>query len=339
MTKSTGIQVDRITHRFGSFEAVSDVSLEVAPGEIHCLLGASGSGKSTLLRIIAGLERLQQGTVTVNGELISGNGTHQPAEQRSVGMVFQDYALFPHLTAIKNVLFGMPNRRSAESRAKAEQLLSDIGLAANIHSMPHTLSGGEQQRVALARALARTPSVMLLDEPFSGLDVQLRSGVRNAALKVLRSANVATILVTHDPVEAVSSADRVSVMSNGRIIQTDTPDRIYRHPADETSANTFGLVNQIPFEVRDRELITRFGTRSLENESPPETLFVRPEDIELSIGGDDPNAHIESVTHEAMTTLYRVKSNDSELYVRTLPSQKIPVEKPVRITLRTIERG
>ena len=261
MTESTGIQVADVTHRFGNFEAVNNVCLAVAPGEVHCLLGASGSGKSTLLRIIAGLERLQQGTVTLGSELISGNGTHQPAEQRAVGMVFQEYALFPHLTVLKNVLFGMPNRRKAESRAKAEQLLTNVGLAANIHSMPHTLSGGEQQRVALARAMARSPAAMLLDEPFSGLDVQLRSGVRNTTLEVLRVANIATIMVTHDPVEAISCADRISVMSQGKLIQTDTPDRIYRNPTSEVSANTFGLVNRISFEVQSRQMVTRFCIR------------------------------------------------------------------------------
>ncbi|MGZ0174181.1 MAG: ABC transporter ATP-binding protein [Planctomycetales bacterium] len=248
-----------MSHSFATVEAVSNVSLSIAPGEIHCLLGPSGSGKSTLLRIISGLERQQQGSVLIDGQSVSGSSIHIPADQRPVGFVFQDYALFPHLSAIRNVLFGMANRRSVESREKAGQLLTDVGLSNRINAMPHTLSGGEQQRVALARAMARTPKVMLLDEPFSGLDLQLRAELRDTTLRVLRTAGVATVMVTHDPAEAISCSDQISVMHCGKAIQTGKPQDVYHQPLNERVAGIFGLVNRIPVETCNGKSISPYG--------------------------------------------------------------------------------
>ncbi len=327
-----GLCLQNISHRFGKVEAVRDVTLTIAPGEIHCLLGASGSGKSTLLRVIAGLERQQHGSASVAGEVMADSSSRLPAEKRPIGFVFQDYALFPHLSVLDNVLFGMVRRRSGESRRRAKHLLGDVGLAERLNSLPHMLSGGEQQRVALARAMARTPKVMLLDEPFSGLDSQLRADVRETTLRVLRAASVATIMVTHDPSEAVSCADRISVMHAGRMMQTDTPYQIYHYPAEERTAAIFGLCNRIPVVRRDGKLMTPFGEwQTAENtDLDSQSVFIRPE--RLSLAPPTPEApawEIGRVIREGATTLYEVRAPDtSTVHVRTLSTQHaMPGEK------------
>ena len=213
MTTDPVLELQGVSLSYGAVRAVDDVNLEIPRGEIHCLLGASGSGKSSLLRIVAGLERQGEGTVSIDGELVSGSGLHTPTELRPLGFVLQDYALFPHLDAMGNVLFGMPDRKTPEARQKAEKLFAEVGLSDRMKAMPHTLSGGEQQRVALARALARSPRLMLLDEPFSSLDAQLRAGIRETTLRILRAAGVGTLMVTHDPWEAIRISHAITVMA------------------------------------------------------------------------------------------------------------------------------
>jgi len=203
---------------------VDRLDLTVCRGEVHALLGASGSGKSTLLRLVAGLERPDAGRIVIQGRTVAEGRHVLPPERRPVGVVFQDYALFPHLSVQRNVCFGMPRRPRRERIAAAHDLLRRVGLQDKAGAMPHTLSGGQQQRVALARALARNPAVMLLDEPFSGLDAELRGRVRETTLQVLREAGVAVLMVTHDPAEAHAAADRVSTMIAGRIEAITTLD-------------------------------------------------------------------------------------------------------------------
>ncbi|MEM1108459.1 MAG: ABC transporter ATP-binding protein [Planctomycetota bacterium] len=215
--------------RFGyrkNTPVVDGVDFRLDTGRVHCLLGDSGSGKTTLLRLIAGLERPDEGEIKIAGQLVSGGPKHLPAEDRPIGMVFQDYALFPHLSVRKNVAFGMRHRPRAERRAIADELLQRVGMSGFETAMPYTLSGGQQQRVALARALARDPKVMLLDEPFSGLDAAMRDAVRETTLKVMREAGVAVLMVTHDPREALVAADTVSVMRRGKITATGRPEEV-----------------------------------------------------------------------------------------------------------------
>ena len=221
-----GVSVLGVTHGYarGSV-AVDDATLRVRPREVHALLGPSGGGKSTLLRLIAGLEAPRVGRITIGGVEVAGGGVHVPPERRAVGFVFQDYALFPHLNARRNVTFGMSGPRRGRADA-ADELLRRVGLPGLGRAMPHALSGGQQQRVALARALARGPAVMLLDEPFSGLDADLRDRVRDETLSLLRGSGVATLMVTHDPHEALVAADRVSVMRDGRVTATGRPDDV-----------------------------------------------------------------------------------------------------------------
>ena len=240
--------------------------------------------------------------------------------------MFQDYALFPHLNALKSVLFGMRARRTEASRQRARQLLVDVGLADLFSSMPHTLSGGEQQRVALARALARTPKVMLLDAPFSGLDVQLRSDVRETTLRVLRKSGIATLMGTHDPAEALSCAERVSVMHGGRSVQTDHPFEIYHEPLDDRTARTFGLVNLIDFEERDGAWMTRFGEwrgNPTEVDRDRSAVLVRPEELELvPSAGERPQFQVIRVLLEGATVVYELSGEDqSTIYVRSLSTE------------------
>ncbi|MEC9351746.1 MAG: ABC transporter ATP-binding protein [Planctomycetota bacterium] len=336
MTADPVLKLEGVSLSYGGVSAVEDVSLELSGGELHCLLGASGSGKSSLLRIIAGLERQGQGTVSIAGELVSGPGEHTETELRSVGFVLQDYALFPHLDAMGNVLFGMPGRKTTEGRQKAEELFADVGLSDRMRAMPHTLSGGEQQRVALARALARSPRVMLLDEPFSSLDVQLRAGIRETTLRILREAGVVTLMVTHDPAEALSCGDRISILREGKIVQTGDPETIYHQPAGQEAAEAFGVINRLAGERRGDKVHTSLGEFPAESLEPGDsgTVLVRPEQLEL-VNSAEGRERIERVFPEGSTTLYLVRTEAGEqVYVRMLSSGEIAVESPVALGIR-----
>ena len=238
-----GLTLERVAHAFDGVRVVDDVTLSVAPGEIVCLLGPSGCGKTTTLRIAAGLEPLQQGVVVIGGRIVARHGQELPPEARGVGMVFQDYALFPHLSVLQNVTFGLNDKSPSERREIGLDLLQRLRMTRFQDVYPHTLSGGEQQRVALARALAPRPAVMLMDEPFSGLDVRLRDTVREDTLSLLREEGTATLMVTHDPDEAMRMADRVAVMRMGEIVQEGVPDEIYRYPKSRFIAEFFSEMN------------------------------------------------------------------------------------------------
>ena len=221
---------------FGGIAAVSDVSFELKPGEIACLLGPSGCGKTTLLRIAAGIERPSRGRVLFDGSEMAGPNRFVPPEKRNIGLMFQDFALFPHLSIIENVAFGLRSLPRQEANRVALHALERVGLAAYAESYPHHLSGGEQQRVALARAVVPRPQVMLMDEPFSGLDQRLRDSVRSETLALLRETRASSLMVTHDPVEAMGLADKIFLMRQGRLIQSGTPEELYHRPADAVAA-------------------------------------------------------------------------------------------------------
>jgi iron(III) transport system ATP-binding protein len=267
--------------------AVDQVTLDVRRGEVVCLVGASGSGKSTTLRIAAGLERADEGLVFVGGTLVQGEGRNVPPEQRGVGLMFQDYALFPHLSVKANVGFGINRLPKAEREARVAAELARIGLAHLADAYPHTLSGGEQQRVALARMLAPRPQVVLMDEPFSGLDATLRDSLRATTLKTLREANAAVVVVTHDPDEAVRIGDRIAVMREGRIVQQGTPVEIYVAPVDRDTAALFGGANLFHTKVTGGAGRSPFGavaTNGLAEGSWAEVLF-RPAHVRVSEDG------------------------------------------------------
>jgi iron(III) transport system ATP-binding protein len=232
----------------------------VAPGEVVCLLGHSGCGKTTLLRIAAGLERPSSGRVVLDGIEVCGPSRFVPPERRGVGLMFQDYALFPHMTILANVMYGLTSLERGEAERAARAALGRVGLDDYAEDYPHALSGGEQQRVALARAIVPRPSVLLMDEPFSGLDRRLRDSVRDETLAVLRETRATAMIVTHDPEEAMRMADRIALMRRGRLVQVGTAEDLYAAPVDLFAARFFSELNEIDAEARDGGVPTPFGT-------------------------------------------------------------------------------
>ena len=265
--------------------AVDGASLSLSPGRISCLLGPSGCGKSTLLRLIAGLEPLDGGEIRGGGRVLSGPGVHLPPEARDIGFVFQDYALFPHLSVGDNVGFGLRRLGAAERRAKALAQLERVKLADREAAYPQALSGGEQQRVALARALAREPMAVLLDEPFSGLDGRLKAEVRDATLAALRAAGAAALIVTHDAEEALMMADDLALMQGGRILQAGGPRDCYLRPTSLAAARLLGEANELPVRVIQGRLSTAFGDLAADGRIEAVTLMARPEGLMLGDTG------------------------------------------------------
>ncbi len=252
------LELQQINKSFGSARVVDDLSLQVAPGEITCLLGPSGCGKSTTLRIIAGIERQDRGSIIENGAVVSDDGIHLAPEDRSIGLMFQDFALFPHLDVAGNVSFGLTGSKSNKAKRVGE-LLERVHLAGFQTKFPHQLSGGEQQRVALARALAPKPAIMLMDEPFSGLDNRLRDGIRDETLMVLKEEGTAVVLVTHEPDEAMRMADTIALMRGGSIVQIGNPYNLYNSPVDKAAAAFFSDINIIRGRSNGALTETPFG--------------------------------------------------------------------------------
>jgi iron(III) transport system ATP-binding protein len=290
-----------IDHAYGARTVLSGASLVARRGEITCLLGPSGCGKTTLLRLAAGLETPRAGDIHVDGRLVTGDGVLVPPEQRGVGLLFQDYALFPHLTVADNIGFGLRGRPAAERARRVNALLELTRLGDRRTSYPHMLSGGEQQRVAFARALAPQPRVLLLDEPFSSLDTQLRQGVRDEMLQILKAVGTAVVLVTHNPEEALFVADWIALMRAGRIIQTGEPADLYYHPADPLVAGFFGEVNRIQSRTVGDAVPSPFGPIPAGDIVPgtPVTCLIRSEAMKLHTrpvnGQSDPHAIIQAV--------------------------------------------
>jgi len=257
-TPTPRLEIRDLSRRYGRRMAVDRVSLTVMPGQVTCLLGPSGCGKSTTLRMIAGIEPIDGGEILVDGRMVCDLGGSVPPEGRSTGLMFQDFALFPHLDVARNVAFGLSGPK-AEVRARVAELLGRVGMTRHARSYPHQLSGGEQQRVALARALAPRPRVMLMDEPFSGLDDRLRDDVRDETLDLLKAEGTAVLLVTHEPAEAMRMADEIALMRDGRIVQRGAPYNIYNAPADRAAAAFFSDVNVITGRVQGALTDTAFG--------------------------------------------------------------------------------
>ncbi|RXV63205.1 Fe3+/spermidine/putrescine ABC transporter ATP-binding protein [Roseovarius sp. A46] len=252
------LEIRNVTRRYDGRLVVDDVSLQVLPGQVMCLLGPSGCGKSTTLRMIAGVEMQDSGEIHVDGKLVCDTIFRVPPERRRIGLMFQDFALFPHLSVADNVGFGLDGPRRAR-RARVIELLERVHLAHHIDAFPHELSGGEQQRVALARALAPRPRIMLMDEPFSGLDNRLRDGIRDETLDILREEDTAVLLVTHEPEEAMRMADQIALMRDGRIVQQGAPYNVYNAPMDRSAMAFFSEINVIRGTVRGALTETPFG--------------------------------------------------------------------------------
>jgi len=256
--KTPRLEIRNLRRSFEGRAVVDDVSLTIMPGQVTCLLGPSGCGKSTTLRMIAGVEIQDSGTIHVDGNLICDTVFRIPPERREIGLMFQDFALFPHLSVADNVGYGLRGTRAAE-RARIGELLDRVDLTRFIDGYPHQLSGGEQQRVALARALAPKPRIMLMDEPFSGLDNRLRDGIRDETLAILKEEDTAVLLVTHEPDEAMRMADEIALMRDGKIVQQGAPYNVYTRPLDRAAVSFFSDANVVRADVSGALAHTAFG--------------------------------------------------------------------------------
>ncbi|MGK9168094.1 ABC transporter ATP-binding protein [Inquilinus limosus] len=332
------LTLERICRRFGTVQALDDVSLSIAHGEIVCLVGRSGCGKSSLLRIVAGVDTPDSGRILLDGAEIAGPGGFVEPEDRNIGFMFQDYALFPHLTVEENVAFGLKRLPREAARARAAEVIGRIGIQALAGRYPHTLSGGEQQRVALARALAPKPVILLMDEPFSNLDRGLREQVRDETIATLRALGTTAIMVTHDPEEALSAGDRVVLMQKGRVVQVGTGYEIYDHPNSLYAAEFLCPLNRIAGIVRDGRVETPLGTfpaRSDLPEGSPAVACIRPQALSLTKPGGGPPGRIVSCSFlgEIEQLSIRMEGVPDLLRLRTTSRIELKSGEPVGLVV------
>ncbi|MBA2642035.1 MAG: ABC transporter ATP-binding protein [Actinobacteria bacterium] len=325
------IRLDAVTKRFGATVAVDEASLCVDRGEVVALLGPSGCGKTTLLRLVAGYERPDGGTVDVGGRVVAAPGSFVSPDRRRVGMVFQDYALFPHLTVAENVGFGLPRRERSTRVPKLLSLtrLDDLG-----RRYPHELSGGQQQRVALARALAPAPELVLLDEPWSNVDPHLREMLRAEVTEIIRPLGVTVVLVTHDREEAFSLADRIALMRDGKVVQEGTSEELYFAPASRWAAEFVGAANVLTGRVVSGVVETPIGAFAANGSSSAATaeVLIRPELLELEL---DPDGDAEVVAREfrGHDVFYRVRVNGLEVVSQRPSTEVVPLGARVSVRL------
>ncbi len=314
---AASLSFENISHNFENGpQTLSNVSLTAEPGEVLCLLGPSGSGKTTLLRIAAGIETQTSGRILLNGQEISGPSAYVPPEKRSIGLVFQDYALFPHLSIMDNVRFGLTAMSSEDAKLEAFTALGRVGLQAYSNAYPHELSGGEQQRVALARALVPRPAVLLMDEPFSGLDSRLKDSVRAETLAILNQSRATAIVVTHDAEEAMRMADRIALLKDGELVQVGKSEELYMKPATLFVAGFFSELDTFDVTVRNGKAETPLGTFDAEfPDGQPVTVAVRLGDIEIGSGEGNSPARI----------LSRRFLGETELLQLAVPGHETPV--------------
>ncbi|WP_034389091.1 ABC transporter ATP-binding protein [Hellea balneolensis] len=306
---------ENIYHSYNGTPALTDISLKADAGEIICLLGQSGCGKTTLLNLAAGILPLQSGEIRLGDDLLAAPSIHLPPEKRPVGLVFQDGALFPHLTVSDNISFGI--KQKSLRQTTVSELLDQIGLAGFEDRYPHTLSGGQQQRVAVARALAAKPAVLLMDEPFANIDIMLRRSLREETRRMLKNRNCITVLVTHDPEEAIETSDKIAIMEKGRIIQYGTAEDIYNAPASLTAALLTGDGIILKAMYQDSLLKSAFGTWAqscLKNKLTQivgkVNILIRPETISLSDKGGD--SLITDIRRTGRNQLITVQSPQTE---------------------------
>jgi iron(III) transport system ATP-binding protein len=284
ISPASALELHDVSHAYDKLLAVDHVSLHVNEGEVICLLGPSGCGKSTILRLAAGLEALRHGRVVMQGQTVADGSARVsvPPERRGVGLVFQDFALFPHLSVRRNVGFGLSDFDPARREERILEVLDQVDMADYATAFPHALSGGQQQRIALARALAPQPAVLLLDEPFSGLDARLREQIRDETLHVLKRSRTATLMVTHDPEEAMFMADRIYLMQSGRVVQSGSPDALYHRPVSPFVARFFSNTNELAGRIAGGEVATPFGALPVPGigEGEEVQILIRPESLQ-----------------------------------------------------------
>jgi iron(III) transport system ATP-binding protein len=335
-----GLHIFGLSHSYGSHKVLDNVGLMIPAGELVCMLGPSGCGKSTLLRLAGGLEKVQDGTVVINSVTVGDSKIHLNPEHRHIGLMFQDYALFPHLNIIENVTFGLFGMTSFKAHARGMQMLDQVSMTSHKDKYPHMLSGGQQQRVALARALAPEPKLLLLDEPFSGLDTNMRQKIREETLNVLKQSGVATLMVTHDPEEAMFMADRIKVMgSNGRILQAGRPHEIYYHPRHELVAKLFGMMNMFKGVVADGRVETPLGSVATDlDDGEQAQVLVRPEGVIIEANGNGRGSLVEVTSshllgHDNIVRVRLNKGEGDELYVRVHHTFEVELKKNLTVRI------
>lgn len=328
-TIAARLSFENVTHKYGSTIAVDHFSLDVEPGEIMCLLGQSGCGKTTLLRIAAGIEKPFSGRVLVNDLELSGPNVFVPPEKRGIGLMFQDYALFPHRTILENVMFGLHTLSRAEAKKAAISALKRVGLERYANEYPHELSGGEQQRVALARAIVPRPSVLLMDEPFSGLDQRLRDNVREETIAILHETRATCIMVTHDPQEAMHLADRIVLMRDGRVEQVGTPADMYSKPQSLFAGRFFCAFNELAGVVKNGSVETPLGKFEAPGFQTGDQVVVcvRPQGIRLQDQAKGVPGRIQRIDFlgEVDQVAISVEGLDAPVLVRRPAGYRVPV--------------
>lgn len=330
----------RVSHHYAQHQIVQDVSFSLAQGEIGCLLGLSGCGKTTLLRCIAGFEPLSGGEIFLSGQCVSSTKQQIEPQERHIGVVFQDYALLPHLTVRENIGLGLYQHSKTIQHQRVTELLILVGLQSYAEAYPHALSGGQQQRVALARALAPNPKLLLLDEPFSNLDVTLRERLGQEVRAILKAANTSALLVTHDQHEAFAIADKIGVMADGNVIQWDSAPCLYHHPNSRFVADFIGEGEFLPVRRLDNNTLdTPLGKLHGDFNRLTGTefeLLVRPH----ALRSDDPHspyhANIEEIRFRGHESLYHLRLQRGERLTTLLPSNsrwQIGDSLPIRLEL------
>ncbi|MGV8937113.1 MAG: ABC transporter ATP-binding protein [Allorhizobium sp.] len=319
VTFAARLAFEDIRHDYQGKDTIRGVSLVAEPGEVLCLLGPSGSGKTTLLRIAAGIEAQSSGRLLINDREVAGRDVFLPPEKRGIGLMFQDFALFPHMTILDNVCFGLTAMPRKEALGEAYTALERVDLAHYARSYPHVLSGGEQQRVALARALAPRPGVLLMDEPFSGLDSRLKDTIRADTLAILRETRATAIVVTHDAEEAMRMADRIALLRDGQLVQTGTSDDLYRRPCDLFTAAFFSEINEFSGIVRNGCVDTPLGQALAPGiaEGRAVSVAVRLSGINVAAEGGDIPARIVSRRFLGVVEMLSLAIPGSERIVRS----------------------
>ena len=276
------VRINNLSYSMNEKKILNNINLQLEKEKIACILGPSGCGKTTLLKLIAGLSKVQEGEIFLNENLVSSSNIHLKTEKRKIGFLFQDYALFPHQTVKQNLQFAIKDKSTSH---RVEEIMDVIKLSDSLEKYPHELSGGEQQRVALARSIIAKPDLLLLDEPFSSLDLNLKEEVRDDTLHLLQKSNISVLLVTHDPFEAMFISNQINIMNkNGEIVQSGSPTDLYNLPNSSYVANFFGETNKFQGVVKGTIVETPVGEFKVENslESKNVDIFIRPEAVKLS---------------------------------------------------------